>query len=288
MAKDEYISLRHIEWSDSFLTEKPTQYSTEPPEGKEKQNFVLSYAPEQKIADIRGSGKTFELDRNGFTIINDPLPSMKWDKESIQSTYLPRAIALVHRAVPDATEVVPFDFRLRSSDPKKVEGELAFKNFTDWIAPFNMVHVDQSGDRAKERVIEQMGDRACHLLNYRWRSLNVWRPIEHPVQDSPLALCDSSSVAPGDLVAADHYRESFGGEALYMLYNRNHRWYYLSEQTKDEVLVFKIHDSDGSSAQCCPHTAFIASETDAKAKPRESIEVRFLVFSAPPLEGAGR
>lgn len=109
MAHDQRASLRHIEWRDEFRTEKPTQYSIDPPEGKEKQNFVLSYAPEQRIVDIRSSGKTFELDKNGFTVVEDILPSMSWDKETIKSMYLPMAIALVHKVVPDATKVVPFD-----------------------------------------------------------------------------------------------------------------------------------------------------------------------------------
>ena len=112
MSKDQRARLRHIEWRDEFLDEKPTQYNVDPPEGKEKQNFVLSYAPEQVIADIRSSGKTFELDKNGFCVVEDPLPDITWDKETVESTYLPMAIALVHKAVPDATKVVPFDFRV--------------------------------------------------------------------------------------------------------------------------------------------------------------------------------
>ncbi|KAL6852589.1 hypothetical protein ACO1O0_007136 [Amphichorda felina] len=289
MSKDQRARLRHIEWRDEFLDEKPTQYNVDPPEGKEKQNFVLSYAPEQVIADIRSSGKTFELDKNGFCVVEDPLPDITWDKETVESTYLPMAIALVHKAVPDATKVVPFDFRLRSSNKEKVEGELAFKNFTDWIAPFDMVHVDQSENRARERVISHLGDEAAHLLKYRWRSLNlltlttsVWRPLEHPVRDCPLAVCDISTVGPRDLIAADHYRETFAGEGLYMVYKPEHRWYYINEHTKDEVLVFKIYDSGDVPAKCCPHSSFRTDVVDENMKPRESIEVRFLVFSAPP------
>lgn len=113
MAKDQTAQLRHIEWKDSFDTDKPTQYNADVPEGKESQNFVLSYADPETIYDIRSSGRTFELDLNGFTVVDDPLsPAMQWDKESIESNYLPQAIALVHRVVPDATKVVPFDYRV--------------------------------------------------------------------------------------------------------------------------------------------------------------------------------
>jgi hypothetical protein len=36
--------------------------------------------------------------------------------------------------------------------------------------------------------------------------------------------------------------------------------------------------TDGSVALCTPHTAFIDPTTPADAKPRESIEIRALVF----------
>lgn len=142
------------------------------------------------------------------------------------------------------------------------------------------------------------------VLRVNFPPISVWRPLEHPVRDCPLALCDNSSIGPRDLIAADHYRETFAGEALYMVHNPEHRWYYLNEQTKDEVLVFKIHDSGDVPAKCelssstptpqeeltnvvgvgCPHTSFRTDVVDENMKPRESIEVRFLVFSAPPQE----
>lgn len=79
---------------------------------------------------------------------------------------------------------------------------------------------------------------------------SIWRPIKNVVRDCPLAVCDNATIAKGDLVAADHYRETFAGEALYMVHNPDHKWYYLNEQTKDEVLVFKIHDSGDVPAKC--------------------------------------
>ncbi|KAI0436662.1 hypothetical protein F4803DRAFT_541414 [Xylaria telfairii] len=283
VAIDQITRLRHIVWDDAFIQSKPTHYNLEPPKGLPNMNFTLDLAPQQKIADMRGSSEPFELDTHGFTYRNHPLPDISWDEESIQKIYMPLAEQLIRDAVPSATKVVAFDYRLRSSSDKvPPTAEIAFKNFTEWIAPFERVHVDQTPARAKERVIEQMGDQAEYLLKHRWACINLWRPIRNPVLDCPLAMCDARSVAPGDLVATDNYRETFSGESYYMVHKPEHKWYYLSEQTRDEALLFKIHDSsDDVEAKCCAHTAFSINGAVGTVPPRESIEVRFLVFTAP-------
>lgn len=112
MPKDQNASLRHIVWDAKFLHSKPAQYSIDPPDGIPKENFTLALTPEQRIADIRGSDETFELDTHGFTVRENPLPPMKWDDENIEKNYLPMLSAMVREEVPDATKVVAFDYRV--------------------------------------------------------------------------------------------------------------------------------------------------------------------------------
>ena len=63
-----------------------------------------------------------------------------------------------------------------------------------------------------------------------------------------------------------------------MRYNPNHKWYYLSNQTVDEVALIKCYDSDVSGARFTPHTGFVDDTSPPEAPHRESIEVRCLVF----------
>jgi hypothetical protein len=63
------------------------------------------------------------------------------------------------------------------------------------------------------------------------------------VEDYPLALCDGSTVSASDLVEADHIRRHYTGSTMYLQYNQNLRFYYVSKQTKDEILIFKNFDS---------------------------------------------
>ena len=45
------------------------------------------------------------------------------------------------------------------------------------------------------------------------------------LEDRPLALCDSRSVDPKDLMAADRIIPDRVGEVYYLTHNPKHRWY---------------------------------------------------------------
>jgi hypothetical protein len=71
------------------------------------------------------------------------------------------------------------------------------------------------------------------------------------VQDWPLTVCDGSTVTGADLVEADHIRRQYMGSTMYLKHNPNQRFYYMSNQTNEDVLMFKNFDSDKSiSAKC--------------------------------------
>ncbi|KAK0644667.1 hypothetical protein B0T16DRAFT_418061 [Cercophora newfieldiana] len=149
------------------------------------------------------------------------------------------------------------------------------------LMPVQTVHIDQSPRGAVNRVKYHMGVRAPELLSKkRYRIINIWRPLHNTVENFPLAVCDGASVPKEKLLSVDHVRKTYVGESLYPLECPEYRWYYLNRQTSDEVLLFKTYDSDPTArAKCCPHTSFEQSGVRPGAKPRESIEVRALVFT---------
>lgn len=80
-----------------------------------------------------------------------------------------------------------------------------------------------------------------------WCSLSsVWRVIKGPNNDWPLALCDYQSidfaadVLPNDLLYINHVGEN---ELLHKA--SGHAWYYLSDQTVEDLIVFRNTDSRG-------------------------------------------
>lgn len=81
-----------------------------------------------------------------------------------------------------------------------------------------------------------------------------------------------------DLVTVPLIYPNRNGETYAVLPNEAHRWYYLHGQTPEEPLLIKCFDSklDGR-ARRVPHTAF-ENKAYVDSYPRESIEVRALVF----------
>ena len=101
------------------------------------------------------------------------------------------------------------------------------------------------------------------------------------MHDAPLAVCDAGSLADGDLVAQDLIYRDRKGEIYGLTYNPAHRWYYAPAMSADEALLLKCFDSrkDGR-ARFMPHTSFADPNAPADMLPRESIELRTLVFFA--------
>jgi hypothetical protein len=112
--------------------------------------------------------------------------------------------------------------------------------------------------------------------------INLWRPIR-PVERTPLALCDAATVAAHDLNDSevrgglnDPSRPSLYGFNL--SYSAAHRWYYAPRMQPDEMLAFKLFDTESDRIQWTAHTAFSDPSASADAPPRESIEIRTLAF----------
>lgn len=130
-------------------------------------------------------------------------------------------------------------------------------------------------------------ERANEVLEkgIRTRIINVWRPINGPIEDHPLAFADSSTVEEKDVVPVRHIYPDREGETCAVHHNPEQKWWYWSRQKNDEVLLIKCSDTDtnvGGGAPGkkgrTPHTAFEHPGTPAGAKGRESIEVRCLVI----------
>jgi hypothetical protein len=58
---------------------------------------------------------------------------------------------------------------------------------------------------------------------------STWRTLVPVLEDRPLALCDSRSVDPDDLVASDRIIPNNVGEVYYLNYNPKHKWYVKSK-----------------------------------------------------------
>jgi hypothetical protein len=246
-------------------SEKPVYYRTEPPPGVPQWNGIDD-PRDVRIEDARGREAEFTLDRNGFALVESPTAVTDfYDPDQIKRTYYPEVERLLRGAL-GASKVFVFDHNVRNASR------------TDLAPPSRQVHNDHTVNSAPRRVRDHLPDEADELLKHRFGVVNVWRPIRGPVLDSPLALCDARTFSDDDLIASDLVYAHVRGETSRVEYRPTHRWYYFSEQRADEVLLIRIHDSasDGR-ARLSFHTSF-ENPLASGAPPRESIEVRALVF----------
>ena len=224
------------------------------------------------IHNGRPQAKDFVLEREGFRFVrHDTKVADFFDEDEVRRAYYPEMEALV-KTETGAARVVVFDHTLRTADDE----QRAQRKIRE-VVP--RVHNDYTEWSGPQRVRDLLPDEADELLRRRFAIVQVWRPIRHPVESFPLAICDARSVSPDDLVISERRYPNRVGQTYAITYNPNHKWYWFPRMRREEAIVFKVFDSlkDGR-ARWTAHTAFDDPTSPPNARPRESIEIRTLAF----------
>lgn len=228
-----------------------------------------------QIHDLRPVADRLSLDLQGFALAEHRTSVRDfWDDDEVRRVYYPEAERFI-KQITGADRVFIFDHLQR----RRVSG-LADRSRGAPRQPATRVHVDHTARSGPQRVRDLLGDEAEELLRGRVQVINVWRPIrDEPLRDAPLAVCDSRTVKSDDLVPSDLVYRDRVGETYSVRYNPEHTWYYVPEMRRDEALLLKIADTRTDiPARFMPHTSFTDPTTPPDARPRESIELRTLVF----------
>ncbi|KAH9916287.1 uncharacterized protein BXZ73DRAFT_105914 [Epithele typhae] len=209
-------------------SEDPYQYVQEPPADKPSHNLGTDPHP-VTVRDARGREDEFGLDKSGFQFVNWPSAEREFDDdERIKAQYYPRR-------KPDANAKPGPQNRGPS---------------------YERVHIDQTYTASVDRVKYHLPEDADRLLKSRVRIINVWRPIHHPVAYKPLAVSDWRHLDEKDLVKVDFIYPNRTGSTYSVRYNAGHQWWYLADQTPEEVTLIKCYDSEEDRARLTPHSAF--------------------------------
>lgn len=260
---------------------------------------------ERGVHNIREDADSFTTDNAGFAVYNSPSQEKLFtDDEAVRSSYYKEVEDMLRQRLPGIKKVHIFDHTIRR------------RNKDSPRQPVQQVHVDQTPGAAEVRVRRHLPENeAEQLLQGRYQIINVWRPIENPASDTPLAVIDWRSTSPEDFIPVDLMYPSRSdsamddddrgkeklpdeqkwfstegyevkGETLGVAPSDKHKFYYMKDMTPDEVMLLKCFDSYGEGmpngkkglAVRTPHTAFIDPATPEGAPGRQSIEVRCLVF----------
>lgn len=237
------------------------------------------------VRNARLADEEFTLDTAGFQLVrhNTGVTDF-YDKEQVATVY-PGEIKKLLMDLTGADLVLDLGATLRSA-----------RNPRDDIQPPGVeAHVDYneaSSRRLAQRMLEQNDMEDFEYS--RFMCINLWRVINEPPQDWPLAVCDGRSVGREDgvgnvMVRVDEIpdRETMLNMAIpdedrlptafLFLHNPQHRWYYYPNMTPNELLIFKLYDSVETGAWRVPHGSF-RDTTYADANGRESAEIRTVLY----------
>jgi hypothetical protein len=222
-------------------------------------------------ADNDAQGE-FGLHPSGFELHKLPSRVQNFlDQSEIDSIYAGEIESFL-KATTGCYRVQLFDYTVRASDPQ-------LRELKQVREPASLVHNDYTAHSGFVCLQESLGDEAESLAQGRFQIINVWRPLVDPVEDFPLALCDTRSLETSDLVDTERRAPNHIGEIQLALHRDEQRWFYFPQMRPDEVILFKTFDSiDGGVNPCSIHSAIRLPDAPADAKPRESIEARALVF----------
>jgi hypothetical protein len=231
----------------------------------------------------------FTIDRNGFAIIEHRSAVRDFtNQDEVDRIYAAEVTDFV-KSYTGADRVAALGPVLRRA---VAAGEIASR-YREAVRPQSpRVHDDFSVDDARERAAAVYAKHFPEGPGYR-RALitSLWRTFSPPPQDWPLTLCDYASVEPGEALESRLYYVDKVPDDLYaemppdtpttsgvdFYHNPAHQWWYFPDMTREEILLFKLDDSDQSVAWRTPHTAF-RDETVQAAEPRRSIEFRSIAY----------
>jgi hypothetical protein len=246
----------------------------DPPESLNHVQAWLNYGGKggrrmTRIYDARRLIESLSLDIEGFQLKRcGTAVSNFYDGAQVRSLYYPEVEQLV-KEVTGAIKVVAFEHDVRCARKSRL-GNSPVRE------PVKVVHDDYTEKSSPERVRLYVPEEADILLQSRYEVINVWRPIEGPVQEAPLAICDARTISQQELLPTE---EGVKHEVYLFNFNPRHRWFYFPDMEKDEALLFKCFDSlNDGRARITAHSAFDDPTSPPEAPPRESIEVRTLAF----------
>ncbi|GAA5855750.1 hypothetical protein JCM3766R1_002223 [Sporobolomyces carnicolor] len=146
-------------------------------------------------------------------------------------------------------------------------------------------HVDQDEGYARVVAKRAAGDDVFERYR-RVQIVNLWRPLQGPVTNAPLAVCSYRSLDfEEDLMrCAGAY-----GTHWSISHSPEQRWSYISHQMPDEALLLRCYDSHmGAEGQALfsAHTAVDVNDEPLPTGiaegtplvPRTSVEVRLIVL----------
>jgi len=255
----------------------PCSYAYEPPPGTPRESGEYE-CRQMTIADCRSATTTCSIDREGFELWEAPTAVRDFSSDdAIKSLYYNEAALLALNAT-GAQRAHVFDHLVRRREADRAPLSFGQRAGDGRATANGRIHNDYTEASGLRRLARVLTDPKAATRVRRYAIVNIWRSINGPVLDTPLAVCDARTVMATDLVVSEVRYPRRIGEIYHAIHSPLHRWSFYAEMDRHEALVFKQFDSQVSGvARFVLHTAFDLPFIPQDAPLRESIEVRCLV-----------
>lgn len=221
-------------------------------------------ATEVSVQDLRNSECAVNFTDDGILFVESPTEVVEFSADDRWKTAYNAEITALLKTQISAKEVIVFDHTVRIDTTDATR------------KPARNVHNDYSRQGADQRLVDLVGEQsAAEFQQGHFGFVNVWRPIEHTITSSPLGFIRPNSMSIQDWMNIELIYPDRKGQILGVSANASHEWFFLSEMTPKEAIVFNIFDN-----QKRPHLAHSALDVIGGATstlPRQSIETRTLV-----------
>ena len=216
-----------------------------------------------EVADMRGAATPVTFASDAVEFVHKPTSVSDYSDANWRATYDAELTSLLQDKL-GAREVVDIDHPVMVDDPDAVRQHA------------RNVHSDYSKDGAEQRLNALLGsERAAEWAAGHYAFVNVWRPVDHPINSAPLGFVRPASVAPSDWILLDLIYPDRKGQIMGLVGSPNHDWVYQSRMTPDDIAIFNIFDNSGLPS--IAHSALDMVEDTSVSTIRKSIESRTLV-----------
>ncbi|KAL5393600.1 hypothetical protein PMIN04_008710 [Paraphaeosphaeria minitans] len=246
----------------------------------QRDNNLLWEEKNVLVQDFRDNVDYFDIDNHGFTSRFLEGFARLDNMTEIDQCYISAIKDLVRKEIADAGTIFVYDWRIRDSSVCYPEGRVNFRDQSNNLLPSNFAHVDMAPVSIVKRIQSSFPQDADLIFAQRVQAINVWKPLNYPVDQWALAVCDTNTMEASELMETDSVRQGDVTALYYAHHNPNQKWHFLRQQTPEEALIFKHFDSkpDVKSSRVI-HASIRHHNVAPDAKPRRSIEVRALVFA---------
>ena len=217
-----------------------------------------------KVRDLRDGGRQPVFKRDGIEFILEPSAIKEFENgDEWQATYDQELVGLLN-ARSGAAEVIVFDHTVRIDDPNALR------------RPARNVHNDYNEAGAEQRLVDLVGHEEAEAFKRSgYGFVNVWRPVEKVISSSPLGFIHPNSMKADDWMDIGLIYPDRFGQILGVAANQSHEWFFKSQMSPNDAVIFNIYDSSGRAHFA--HSALdLPTDTNATS-PRKSIESRSLV-----------